>query len=59
MDRIIERFLRYIAVDTKSSEEAEGTPSTPGQFTLAKMLRDELLAMGADCLLYTSPSPRD
>lgn len=48
MDRIIERFLRYIAVDTKSSEEAEGTPSTPGQLTLAKMLRDELLAMGAE-----------
>ena len=48
MDRIIERFLRYIAVDTKSSEEAEGTPSTPGQFTMAKMLRGELLAMGAE-----------
>lgn len=45
-DRIIERFKRYIAIDTQSDETSETTPSTEKQFNLARLLRDELIAMG-------------
>ena len=41
----LERFLRYIVVDTQSNEE-RNIPSTAKQFHLAHMLRDEMLAMG-------------
>lgn len=48
MSEVIERFLRYVAVDTKSEDEAGQIPSTPGQFTLANMLAEELRQMGAE-----------
>ena len=48
MSEVIERFLRYVAVDTKSEEEAGQIPSTPGQLTLANMLAEELRQMGAE-----------
>ena len=44
---MLQRFLRYVAVDTQSSEaNAAVCPSTPGQRVLAEMLRDELTALG-------------
>ena len=46
MEKVKDRFLRYVAVDTQSAE-ADCVPSTAKQFNLAKMLRDELKAMGA------------
>ena len=46
MEKILDRFLRYVAVDTQSCEESESQPSTAKQLTLLAMLRDELLAMG-------------
>ena len=42
----IERFLRYIAVETTSNEDSGMHPSTREQFDLAKMLVTELLKMG-------------
>ncbi len=44
--RLLERFLRYVAVDTTAREGADCYPSTPGQLELGRILRDELLAMG-------------
>ena len=41
-----DRFLRYIAVNTASDETTGASPSTPGQFDLARMLIDELKEMG-------------
>lgn len=41
-----ERFLRYAQVETTSCEANESCPSTPGQWTLARLLVDELTAMG-------------
>lgn len=60
MTDVIEKFLRYIAVDTQSSEESETFPSTEKQKNLARMLYDELCEMGAadvyfnerDCFVY-------
>lgn len=43
---IIERFKKYIAVDTKSNEENTTCPSTPGQLELGKILVEDLKALG-------------
>ena len=45
---VLSRFLRYVAVNTESSDEhSDRVPSTPCQFDLANLLADELRAMGA------------
>ena len=41
-----QRFLRYVAVDTGSCEASESCPSTEKQWTLLRMLVDEMKAMG-------------
>lgn len=51
MEKIIDKFLRYVAVDTQSNEESESQPSTAKQLTLLKMLRDELVALGIPATL--------
>jgi tripeptide aminopeptidase len=43
---IIPRFLKYVRYDTESNHSVIETPSTPGQWELAKVLCDELLALG-------------
>lgn len=45
--RAVDRFLRYVRVDTQSHEASGTSPSTSGQLTLLTMLRDELREMGA------------
>lgn len=45
---VLERFLRYVQVDTQSSDaHADQTPSSAIQFDLAKMLAGELDELGA------------
>ena len=51
MERILDRFLRYVAVDTQSNEESESQPSTAKQLNLLRMLRDELEALGVQATL--------
>jgi tripeptide aminopeptidase len=43
---LLERFLRYISVDTQSDDNSPTTPSTSKQFDLAKMLVKELKELG-------------
>jgi tripeptide aminopeptidase len=43
---VLERFQRYVRVDTQSRRDREGSPSTPGQLDLARMLVEELQAAG-------------
>jgi len=45
-ERLLERFLRYVRVDTTAREGQATYPSSPGQLVLGKMLRDELAALG-------------
>jgi tripeptide aminopeptidase len=45
---LLDRFLRYVRVDTQSTRNRTQCPSTPGQLDLARMLRDELEAIGLD-----------
>jgi tripeptide aminopeptidase len=43
---LLERFCRYVRFDTQANEAASEYPSSPGQLVLARMLRDELRALG-------------
>jgi tripeptide aminopeptidase len=45
---VLERFLRYVRIDTQSDRANERTPSTPGQLELGRLLVDELRAIGLD-----------
>ena len=46
MEKLLDKFLRYVAVDTMSDPESETQPSSAKQLDLLRMLRDELEAMG-------------
>ncbi len=48
MDTVKERFLRYVQLDTQSEDNVETVPSTAKQLDLARLLREELSAMGAE-----------
>lgn len=41
-----ERLLRYVRIDTRSDEESDTYPSTPGQLELLRLLRDEVEQAG-------------
>ena len=46
MSTLLDRFLRYVRIDSQADERSSTYPSTPGQLELGKLLRDELLAIG-------------
>jgi tripeptide aminopeptidase len=39
---LLERFLRYVRIDTQSRRQRTGSPSTPGQLDLGRLLVSEL-----------------
>jgi len=45
---LLERFLRYVRVDTQSKRDRTKSPSTPGQLDLSRMLVDELRQLGLE-----------
>ncbi len=52
MTDVLTKFLKYVKVDTPSDENNGGvTPSTPCQLNLAKLLYDELRALGLQARL--------
>ena len=51
MENILDRFLRYVAVDTQSDPTSETQPSATKELDLLKILKDELLAMGVEATL--------
>jgi tripeptide aminopeptidase len=60
-ESVVDRFLRYVRVDTQSREDATTTPSTPTQWTLARQLAEELKSLGArdvsvsdHCMVYAT-----
>ena len=46
--RLLERFLRYVRIDTTAREGAHSYPSCPGQLELGRLLVEELRAMGIE-----------
>jgi len=45
---VLERFLRYVKIDTQSDPYSDTNPSTAKQKDLGKLLVEELLTMGVD-----------
>ena len=52
MEKVTDRFLRYVQIDTQSDEEGTGTPTTEKQHELARLLVEELTKMGAEEITY-------
>lgn len=55
----LDRFLRYVRVNTEAIEGSSEVPSSPGQWDLARLLATELTALGASdvrlsesCVVY-------
>src|SRR4051812_31153508 len=60
-ESVVDRFLRYVRIDTQSKEGESKTPSTETQWTLANLLAEELRALGASdvrvsefCMVYAT-----
>ena len=47
-DDVLERFLRYVRIDTQSKAGVAASPSTEKQLDLSRLLRDELEEIGLD-----------
>lgn len=52
METVVERFLRYVRIDTQSSETANTFPSTEKQKDLGRLLYEELNKMGAKDVFF-------
>jgi tripeptide aminopeptidase len=49
---VLERFQRYVRIDTQAARDRTGSPSTPGQLEFGRLLARELTAIGlADAAL--------
>jgi len=63
-NKVVERFLRYVKIDTQSDENSTSVPTTLKQFSLARLLVEELKQLGLSdahvdsfCIVYaTLPS---
>ena len=49
MNKNLERFLKYVKIDTQSDELSNTVPSTLKQLDLAKVLYQELLDLNIEC----------
>src|SRR5690349_9555540 len=47
-DTVLDRFLRYVAIDTQSDPASSTQPSTEKQKDLSRLLVEELLGMGIE-----------
>lgn len=51
MEKILDRFLRYVAIDTQSDENSESQPSAAKELDLLNLLCKELNDMGVEATL--------
>ncbi len=59
MNTALSLFLKYAAIDTTSDENSTSTPSSEGQWELARVIKEDLISMGVsqvhldeNCYLY-------
>jgi len=52
IDRLLNRLLRYVQIDTTANDATDEYPSSPGQFELGKVLVEELRSMGVDDVVH-------
>jgi tripeptide aminopeptidase len=50
---LLDRFCRYVQIDTRSDSHSETTPSTPIQWNLLRLLEQEVRALGASDVTIT------
>lgn len=48
MNSLVDRFLRYVTLNTMSDPNSGSNPSTPGQMEMLELLREEVLRMGLE-----------
>ncbi|MBN1951059.1 MAG: peptidase T [Bacteroidales bacterium] len=46
MENLVERFLKYVKIDTQSDDKSESFPSTPTQIEFGKLIAGELKEIG-------------
>jgi len=46
-ERLLQRFLTYVQIDTTAIDDADCYPSSPGQMNLGELLAEELRELGA------------
>ena len=46
METLLERFIRYVKINTRSDHNSETVPSSPNQIEFAKMLKQDLMDLG-------------
>ena len=46
METLLERFIRYVKINTRSDHNSETVPSSPNQIEFAKMLQQDLIDLG-------------
>ena len=51
---LLERFCRYVRIDTRSDDHSTTCPSTPGQWDLLRLLEKELTELGAAAVRLTA-----
>jgi tripeptide aminopeptidase len=54
-EEVLERFLRYVVVDTQADPSSTTYPSTAKQLDLSRLLVDELRQLGLDDVELTEP----
>ena len=52
--RLLQRFLRYVQIDTAANADSSDYPSSPGQIELGRILVEELRSMGASSVEHDS-----
>lgn len=52
MEKLVERFLTYVKVNTRSDANSHTTPTTVGQVVLARMIEEELRELGLADVRY-------
>jgi tripeptide aminopeptidase len=51
---LLDRFCRYVQIETRSDAHSDTTPSTPSQWNLLRLLEGELRAIGASDVTITA-----
>lgn len=52
MEKMLDRFIRYCKINTRSNEASTTVPSSPNQVAFAKQLAQELTDLGFDEVIY-------
>lgn len=53
-EQLLDRFIRYVKIDTTSDRHIEEIPSTPGQWDLLNLLKKEVLELGIEDVTLNS-----